>query len=544
MSRIIRFRSALLTLSWMVAFAQPQRFDRSIHYRPGDWVGYPVVRFATCVAMDFRTVYFGTTNGITRYAFYDNVWEAPITVSDGLEDDRIHLLVYDFNSGILWAATESGLSFRNPASQEWQNLSYRDIGIRTATSLGCGKSAVWIESTRICYRGDRMGGPFFKAAKAEADLDEVQWRGALAPAGEPLPLFFMDDGYVFAPPRTIRDKDLRTFEVTDILRDHFDRMWMSVWGLGAAVADMKSYRIKLLPFGPYAADIHAMGWDDDGMWIGGVEPPGNESGITFWDMNSGRWRCFEAAYSSFLRNDDVTCIAVDTACVWFGTEDGLACYDKRKNGWRRFDVFANLWSPRVTSLSLGDAVLWVGTASGLNRIVLPSGTVERVQEPKLIQRTVHQVAADGRDAWIGTDWGIFHYRHDTKAWEQPTGWPGIVSHTVTAVHAFGDEIWFGTGDGVEVFNKKSGEWRGFPEFHFPIGGRFHSILADTGVVWFATDDGVLKYVRSENRWRRFTVEDGLLDNAVRWMLPDGDHIWFGTAGGLCRFYWNAPHRVD
>ena len=41
--------------------------DREIHYRPGDWISYPVTRFITSIALGHQYTYFGTTGGITRY---------------------------------------------------------------------------------------------------------------------------------------------------------------------------------------------------------------------------------------------------------------------------------------------------------------------------------------------------------------------------------------------------------------------------------------------------------------------------------------------
>lgn len=529
----------------VAAIAQPQIAERSIHYRPGDWVSFPMMRFASCVAADHRTVYFGTTNGIARYRFYDNAWDAPYTVSDGLQDDRIRLLGCDPNSGFLWAATESGLSFLVPSSNQWQNLSCNQLGFKSVTSLGFGREYAWLENNGSFYMGNPLGGPFFTSRKEEADRDETQWKGALAPLSDSLPSFFMDNGYMFLPGGVIQDKELRQYKITDTFLDRFDKMWMSVWGLGAAVADVKSFRIQLLPFGLYHPDVQDLRWDENGLWVGGVRPRSDaEGGITFWETETGQWKVFESRFIPLLRSDDVTSIAVDTDRVWFGTTDGLAQYSKKTGNWNTLDVFSNLWSNRIKRISIGDSALWVATESGINRVRIPFGIVERIQDPRLVRRVVYDIAADGEDVWACTERGIYLYQKSRNAWESVSGWPGTVSHTVTAVGVHPDEVWFTTGDGAEVYYKKDKRWEGFPAFHYPTGGRINAIAVDDSSAWFATEDGVLKYKKSEKRWRRFSIEDGLLDNSVRSVSLDGDYIWFCTARGVTRFYWNAPYRTD
>ncbi len=519
--------------------------EREIHYRPGDWISYPVMRFVTSIALGYQYTYFGTTGGIARYDFYRNRWAHPFTVSDGMANDRIRAVIYDFATGTLWCATDSGLSFYISSAEEWRNISYRRLGTGSVSSIGTGKKYLWLESSGKLFKGDRTGWDFRRATPEEETKDEVQWKGDKeARRKGPFPNLFMDKGYLFSPEGTIQDIHLRQFNVTEALQDKFDNMWVGTWGLGCGVADMKTFDLKLLPFGPYTLEIDAMAWDDGGMWIGGQHSSDVQGGITWWDMDRNRWIYFEAKYLQGLRSDVVTSIASDTNFVWFGTNEGLARYNKNKDSWRVFSVYDNLWDDRVTSVVLGDSALWVGTAYGINRVFLPGMIVEQIRDKQLIHRYIYQLEFDGEDIWAGTDRGIFHYTDKEKHWEHVPGYPSMVTYTITAISAWKDEIWFGTTDGVEVYNKRKNQWQGFPSEHYPTGGTINTILADSSAVWVGTDNGVLKYNRQENRWRRFTTKDGLLDNSVQWILLDGDYVWFGTKKGLTRFYWNAPYRTD
>ena len=539
---VLRFFVLLIGAALLEAQELP---DREIHYRPGDWISYPVTRFVSSITLGNQYTYFGTTGGIARYDFYRHSWDHPFTVSDGMGDDNIHVVAFDFSSGYLWCVTDAGLSYRIPSSEEWLNLTYLDLGIDWASAVGIGKQYLWLQSSGGLLKGSRHGGPFWDASQQEESRDDVRWFGNTEENRSEIPDFlFMEDGYSFFPEGYIQDINLRQFDITGFEQDQFNNLWMATRGLGSGVADIRTSSLELLPYGLFTSIVNVMAWDEAGMWIGGRPASEEQGGITLWDMDSGEWLYFEAPLITRLRSDLVTAILPDTAYVWFGTLEGLARYDKYRDTWKGFSVHNGLWDDEITSLALGNEILWVGTGSGINRILLPEMVVEQVRDKRLIHRYIHHLETDGYNVWAGTDRGIYRYSGNRKRWEYVPGYEGMVDLEATAVSVWENEVWFGTDDGIEMYDKDSDRWVGYPATHYPTAGVIHNILADSGAVWIATENGVLKFLKRENRWRRFTVEDGLLENSVRWILLDGDYIWFGTGRGLTRFYWNAPYRID
>ncbi|MCJ7812726.1 hypothetical protein MUP95_05325 [bacterium] len=534
----------ILFLTVQIVPAQ-ERPDREIHYRYGDWISYPVMRFVTSIALGQQSIYFGTTGGISRYQFVKNLWDYPFTVSDGLENDAIRVVSYDFNTGILWCSTNAGLSYWISGVEEWRNISYESLGTGPVSSIGIGDQYTWIESSERIYQGDRYGIHFSNATIEEAIEDHVQWSGHLTNGDEKyLPDLFAEDGYLFRSDGYIIDSELRQFQIVETVQDEFNHLWLATWGLGGAAADVRTDYLTLLPYGLYSSDVRAMAWDGEKMWLGGHHLSEATGGITRWDVENDEWIYFEAEYLSQLRSDEVNAIAIDSSSVWFGTMDGLVRYDKKKDAWRSFSVYDALWDNRIYSIDLEDTVLWVGTELGINQISLPGMIVRQVRDERLIHRRIYQLEVDGHDVWAGTDRGIYRYTGEREEWVYVPGYPGMLVQNVTAISRFNHEVWFATDDGVQVFDKNNDQWIGFPADHFSIDRRINAIAADSTAVWVGTDNGVLKYNKAENRWRRFTTEDGLLDNSINWILLDGDYIWFGTNRGLTRFYWNAPYRND
>lgn len=542
------FRPWIFTLFLTIQITIAQEIpDREIHYRYGDWISYPVMRFIHSIAMGQQHIYFGTTEGVSRYHFYNHFWEYPLTVSDGLENGDVDVLTYDFNSGTLWCATDVGLSYWVTGVDEMRNISYQSLKVITVTSIGIGNEYVWLEGNGRILKGDRFGVDFRNGTEEEAIADQVRWSGDLNQRSENrLSELFMKTGYLFQSNGIILDPQLREYAITDFFQDEFNRLWLATWGLGGGVADVRTDYLDLLPFGPYHSDVKAMAWDGLAMWLGGHHRTLETGGITFWDIEEGKWVYFEARTLSQLNSDEVNSIAVGNNHVWFGTREGLGRYDKINETWRNYTVYDNLWDDQVNSVILDNERknIWVGTTWGINRIQLPSMTIEKIQHERLIRRNIYQLAADQDDVWAGTDRGLYRYVGEQNAWEYVSGYPGMLVQKVTAISVFENEIWCGTDDGVQVYDKQTGEWIGFSAGHYSIDRKINCILADSTVVWVGTDNGVLKFLKKENRWRRFTTDDGLIDNVVNWILLDGDYVWFGTGGGLTRFYWNAPYRED
>src|SRR3990170_973220 len=88
-------------------------------YAPGDWVSYTNLKFVTCIAQDFRNIYFATTGGVLRYNKFSQEWEEPWTESDGLISNRVNQIAYDPGYDRIWFQTSRGACYYQPTFQEW-----------------------------------------------------------------------------------------------------------------------------------------------------------------------------------------------------------------------------------------------------------------------------------------------------------------------------------------------------------------------------------------------------------------------------------------
>lgn len=541
MKRVFFIISGILILINSIGYTQ-KISDQSIKYKPQDWISYPVMRFVTSIDQGDEYIYFGTTSGVCRYQFYKEEWDTPFTTSNGMENDRVIIVYYDYTTGNLWCATEIGLSYRIPTTGEWYNIGY-PVNIKGGISdIGGGEKFLWLKKGKIYYQGDKFGTMFSRSDKQSAVEDNIRWSsdGMV----NSLPYFFMNnEKYIYDPEGYIKRLDLRKYRITYAFKDNFRSIWIGTEGLGCGVGDIRTERLKILPFGLYHSDVQTMAWDGYTLWIGGHSGK-KEGGITRWNQQKNSWEYFEALYQSELRSDDVNDILVekDTCLVWFATDDGLASYNKSADKWKVYDVFDNLWDDYITSLAQTGDILWIGTKAGINK--MQTGIIKKVQQKVLGNRMIYRLHSDGKNLWAGTDKGKYFYNAENDRWEYIKGAANVLNLDIYAIDIYNDEVWVAGNRGVEMYDVNKKEWTGYPKYHYPIPDNINFILNFEDVVWIASEEGLVKFVKSENRWRQFTVEDGLLHNSIQWILPDREYIWLGSPAGITRFYWDAPYRID
>lgn len=552
------FFSVLFLLSTAFAQESSSQFVRkgtNIEYDLDDWVTYSMTRWVTSISEGRDFIYFGTTGGIMRYNMYSNNWERCWTVSDGLPDNFIITVAYDFNTDYLWCSTSYGVSVFRTIWKRWENYFKDELGIVPGddiVAIGFDDQNVWLQSRDgEILRSQNQQGTFFRETGNSIDYQSIHWSTENNYVKNEQLELYTTGNIFFDPAGFIRDTNLDEYKITSYLHDHWNNIWLGTWGLGAGKADTRIKNLELLPYGLFIKNVNAFDFDTRGkLWIGGVGSYNGQSGITSWDFAKNSVEYFQARFEGTIYSDQVTSIAIDERYVWIGTQHGLLRFDEQKYEWKTFDTGTGLRDNWVLDVAVDDKNVWIGTSLGLN--LLEKGKMYtknyRIKDfaPKdILNIAVYDVEIMNNLVWIGTDYGLYIY--DTK--EKRGGFEndpnGPQNNRVLALGLLNErEVWCGLEDGVEVFDVEKKVWRGVPEKRFHTNAPVNFIAVNDSAAWIATDEGVLKFDKRRNRWRRFTVQDGLPDNVVNWILLDGDYVWFGTPEGLTRFYWNSPYRID
>jgi ligand-binding sensor domain-containing protein len=212
-----------------------------------------------------------------------------------------------------------------------------------------------------------------------------------------------------------------------------------------------------------------------------------------------------------LPNDHIFAVKADPVrnCVWIGTEDGLACFDKKTRQFKNWREKDGLPWRVVTAIEVdprtGD--LWLGLfGGGLARL---SG-------------------------------GRFDHFHQLNS--------GLVNDVVYAIALEGDHVWCATTAGASRYNTKTDRWDIFTEMNAPMEEIWnYNVSARDGKVHLAVwGSGVLEFdVKSEN-WKVYLDPDGEMeidlyrdDGNVHVIVTGADYrekvLWISSYFGCARY---------
>lgn len=249
-----------------------------------------------------------------------------------------------------------------------------------------------------------------------------------------------------------------------------------------------------------------------------AEPAAADPGLPFVYT---KWQQFTT--KDGLPNDHIFAVKADPTrnCVWIGTEEGLACYDKATG--------------KIKTWTEKDGLPW--------RVV-----------------TAIEVDSKTGDLWLGLfggglarfSAGRFDHFHQLNS--------GLVNDVVYAVATEGDHVWCATTAGASRYNVKTDKWDIFTEKNAPMEEIWnYNVSANDGKVHLAVwGSGVLEYdIKTEN-WKAYLDPDGEMeidlyrDDGNVHVIVTGAHyvqkvLWISSYFGCARYdgrHWRGYFDHD
>jgi len=232
-----------------------------------------------------------------------------------------------------------------------------------------------------------------------------------------------------------------------------------------------------------------------------------------------RWKHFTVGEG--LPNDHIFAVKADGPRVWVGTEDGLACLDKRTGAIRA-------WKEK-------DGLPW---------------------------RVVTAIDVDKRtgDVWLGLfggglarfSGGRFDHFNQLNS--------GLVNDVVYGVAIEHDNVWAATTAGASRYNVVTGQWTIFTEKNAPMEEIWnYSVSYDNGKVYLGVwGSGCLEFDVATERWKPYLDPDGEMeidlyrDDGIIHVIVTGashadDALWISTYFGNCRYdgrHWRGFYAQE
>ena len=356
--------------------------------------------------------------------------------------------------------------------------------------------------------------------------------------------------------------------VTSLLIDHDNRLWITTWGGGllhlepGMMGGFASLRHDPANPDSLASDsVSALLQDRSGvLWIGTYD-----LGLSKLDLESLQFRTYQndPADPTSLASNHVSAFAeTSDGSIWIGTsEAGLDRFDPVTG---RFTHYRNvpsdsssLSSNRIMSLYADpDGSLWVGTANaGLNHFNPTTGKFQRYRHDSanpasLFDDEVTYITRDGEGSlWVATMGGLSRLDADS---ENFVNYSGLAGAPVT-LFADGGDLWIGMwGGGVSKLSLAlpgilpPDRTRLTTQFTLLHDASTPNSLSENsvwtiykswdGFFWFGTTSGLDRYNPRTGEFKNYTDRDGLPNGTVLGILEDSiGYLWITTTNGLVRF---------
>ncbi|APF16854.1 hypothetical protein Calab_0854 [Caldithrix abyssi DSM 13497] len=514
-SKIFIFLFLLATIL-PAQIVQTMYFDRFTHYDIDDWITYAPATDITAVEVGDDYVYFGTRfGGILRYHLYEGYWDYPFTTSSGLRSNAIFKLSYDERNRKLYARNAAGIDVFDFGFNYWQP--YDGTMPPPRQPLNVEVSA---------FKKDRRS---------------FQFPPYYRPEFNELPDFFTGRQYLFRPPNEILDPYNRLFHIkAQMVADKFNRLWLATDGLGPAVASLTDNTLRILTQSLPNIYPHDVFFDGDDIWIGGLSNGYIPSGICLWKGNPESWQYFEAGLISGIYDHNIRAIAGKGRFVFFGSQQGLVRYDKKKKDWETFTRHNRLLSEEINDLFIFKNTLFIATDRGFNWMEIGYDAIQRSKNHKLNNIPVTRIAATDSSLLFATPYGIYQYLPVKDRLTLLKTGSSVLDVRIGAVGFNHDSLWFAGQNGVAFYDPATKSWQSFTQIRF----KFYDMAFTPGIVWFATSEGLLKYVIQQNYWYLYTTRDGLAHNTVYRIDVDGFNLWLSTPSGVTVFRWYRPGRNE
>jgi ligand-binding sensor domain-containing protein len=455
-------------------------------------INYSDFSYITSIAVGYHYVYYGTTNGITRYNLTNDQWVEPMMVDHDPGGGVIHQIWASFDDENIWVRTDLGIFEYSDVMEQWIQI---------------------------------------------IEMPQVETNSTHLPADE---IYFPPWGYNYLPGGVLVDEHDRRFPLTDIVDDGWGNLWMGTWGLGAARSDNAGRRIELLPYGLLQKDIKTIHRDKDNMWMGGGTGDSYRTGITKFNPKNNSFEYVETFGGYIYAAADVYDLCSNEFDIFAATNNGVWVIDKEKmsirNHLKRSSGLPD--NQILTLLSLGDT-LFVGTEYGLGVLNIYADSARRISKTILPSLTVLCLEKAGNDLWIGTTEGVYRLDLETGKIDFLTTGEITQSGYVYDIEFANGKIWLVTDEELASIDVLTADVTTYPEVN-NYGGAGAIAVKDT-LVAVATLRGLLLIYTGDGKSSQiYTTVNGLLSDNIRDLIFDDEYLWLGTDSGLVRFWYKNP----
>ncbi|MDP4236135.1 MAG: two-component regulator propeller domain-containing protein [Bacteroidota bacterium] len=546
-----KFSACFILLTVSLAIMSQSSFAQSAIDLCTEWRDFTQIASSTCLALDGKYVWVGTSAGLIRFDTTTNTHETFLKTNSGVGVNSIASMVRD-RSGAMWFGTWGG-GLAKYSNGNWTAYTTMNQALPSNYIL-----SLCLDSTGKIWIGTSGGVGIFDGSTftvmpipnlpsaykniycLATDPSGNVWIGVAAGNNYGALVKYDGTNWTSYTPQnsTIVDAYVNSLACAadgsiwigfaDNIIQNFDGTSFTGYSVQPGIA------------GGYGSINTVAIGSDGGIWIGDYLGTG--------EFIDDKWNVFGVGGTGG--------IAIGNGVIWIATDGGLV--KMHGSTWDSYTNFSNssLTSNQMEAALTVDqkgntlAAVFSNTQEASNTIASFDGknwtTITPPLDPTNMSRPISLAADSLGNLWIGMmDIGLV--RFDGANWDvfDDTN-SALITNRVKCItyDKRSKKIWAGTylsqngkGSGCAAFDGKA--WKGYsgPDMGFPGYAEINQIAIDTaGNVWVgAAYQGVSRF--DGNAWQLFTTKNsGMPDDFVTSVAADTDgSVWIGTTGGVAHY---------
>ncbi len=539
----MKFLSIIYISFLQLLISQPDpRFD------PFDWVLYRDIISVNSISEGPVYTYLGSSGGgVLRYNNYGLVFEEPITSAQGLKSNSVYAVHLDRETGILWAATKHGLSYSYNNMNEWEHISFNDLGLKRGSDIiqiGSSRDYLWCRTEWLYIKCDHSSG-IFLGQMISPDENAIRWSSSRLSHWDNVTdqlsdlTFFGNWNYfgagLIGP--SGEEVDIQTY-----FKGNYSDTWLGTSDRTIFHSDGQSNTLYPVEYGLNNNDVQFIEFAIN-LWVGGREK-GMNAGITSLSPWRGVYEHFDFDLNINMEPQSIYCALKIENEIWFGGDGRVLIYNTDEGFWRTLNELDGVPRGKVNSIAFDSDNVWLGASRGISRISWKTKRHLPLEFEHLYsERTVNAIEFFNGKIWIASNYHLRIYDllsdslNEMNDVLEPAG-NDLDYSTIRYFSSFsksGNEIYIGTTQGVIAVNDSNAVWK-LAVNQSVYGGRFlKAIQSGGGFIWLLTNRTLIRSGLEDNFIQKYKYDFmGTLND----LYINGNLIWLGTSEGLLKFNWH------
>jgi len=527
-----------LVFSLKFIFAQPD-----IRFNPFDWNLYGKPGSINSISFGDRYAFIGTSGaGVLRFNINTNRFEEPISIAQGLSANFVTAIHYAKN-GMIWVATPSGLQYSFSGYGDWRRVSLESIGIprnNFINRLGDDGKDIWVESLGMLFRLD--GGTGIPIETMTMQNKNISWSSSVNSFNIDFSELLFDytimDGWMSTLNELINPEG-ENVRITTIAENSFNKIIIGCQDGTIFVANKNIRILEPYRFGLSSKDVFS--FDGNGsFWVGG-RSYGSTSGLSYVDINRN---IFDHFYFKNILNVDETpifSILNDKKMVFFGGDENIITYSKRKDSWRQIYLTSGVRKNFVKDMVNINDRLWIATPNGIQIIDIKTSEIIENDITDFFKNIyINNLLEYRDDLFIATQSGLFIfnnkndvlYDYNDFGYKDSLFVPPSAQISFSAIAKYKSDIYFSTAESILKLNLTNRKWTNSVSSVIYSGKEVVDFVVDKNDFFIATSDMLIHFDKKNNLPEYYNYN--FLSN-INKLNIDFRKLWIGTSEGIISY---------